>query len=220
MARLVLYGSPHSLPAYKVASPLSFSGLAFSFRDVSFQRGMHKNPEFLALSRWGLVPVLIDGPRVMVQSSATAEHIAESTDVFRSTDPARRQFDREWVFWEADALFPRIFGCYGRYLGQSGSLPITMEPAIAAWHRRRAEDALGVLDAHLSADGWLGGGESGLPDLLCHGDCIFAAMSGIDLTGWPNLMAWSHKIRACRGLRMPLDLLPMADTDIPAGGAS
>src|ERR1700709_1863257 len=58
--RFTLYGSPHSLPTYKVALMLRLSGEPFSFRYVSFQKGMHKTPEFLANSRWGQVAVLID----------------------------------------------------------------------------------------------------------------------------------------------------------------
>ena len=63
MKRFTLYGSPHSLPTYKVALMLRLSGQPFSFRYVSFQKQMHRTPEFLALSRWGQVPVLLDGDR-------------------------------------------------------------------------------------------------------------------------------------------------------------
>jgi glutathione S-transferase len=60
MNRFMLYGSPHSLPTYKVALMLHMSGEPFSFRYVSFQKGAHKTPEFKALSRWAQVPVLVD----------------------------------------------------------------------------------------------------------------------------------------------------------------
>lgn len=51
MKRFTLYGSPHSLPTYKVVLMLHMSGEPFSFRYVSFQKGAHKTPEFQALSR-------------------------------------------------------------------------------------------------------------------------------------------------------------------------
>ena len=64
MARFTLYGSPHSLPTYKVALMLRLSSEPFSFRYVSFQKGMHRAPEFLALSRWGRKRLpAIDGHR-------------------------------------------------------------------------------------------------------------------------------------------------------------
>jgi glutathione S-transferase len=89
--RFTLYGSPHSLPTYKVALMLHLAGEPFSFRYVSFQKGMHKTPEFLALSRWGQVPVLIDSGRVYLQSAAIVEHLAETLGQFQGADPVTRQ---------------------------------------------------------------------------------------------------------------------------------
>jgi hypothetical protein len=136
--RFTLYGSPHSLPTYKVALMLHLAGEPFSFRYVSFQKGMHKTPEFLALSRWGQVPVLIDGERVYLQSAAIVEHLAETLGRFNGADPATRQATREWLYWDVDVLFPPIFSCYGVRLGQRKLLPIDVEPAIADYHRQRA----------------------------------------------------------------------------------
>src|ERR1700704_1564064 len=89
--RFTLYGSPHSLPTYKVALMLRLSDEPFSFRYVSFQKGMHRTPEFLALSRWGQVPVLVDGERVHLQSAAIVEHLAETLGRFPGPEPAARQ---------------------------------------------------------------------------------------------------------------------------------
>src|SRR6267154_3366700 len=94
--RFTLYGSPHSIPTYKVALMLRLSGAPFSFRYVSFQKGMHKTPEFLALSRWGQVPVLMDGERVHLQSAAIVEHLAETLQRFQGGNSATRQAVREW----------------------------------------------------------------------------------------------------------------------------
>ncbi|MHB8271098.1 glutathione S-transferase family protein [Bradyrhizobium sp.] len=150
MTRFVLYGSPHSLPTYKVALMLRLSGAPFSFRYVSFQKGMHRTPEFSALSRWGQVPVLLDDGRIYLQSAAIVEHLAETLGRFQGPDPAARQKVREWMYWDVDALFPPVFNCYGVQLGQRGLLPIDVEPAIATYHRQRAETALSVLDSHLA----------------------------------------------------------------------
>lgn len=106
MLRFTLYGSPHSPSTYKVALMLRLSGEPFFFRYVSFQKGMHRAPEFLALSRWGQVPVLMDGERVHLQSAAIVEHLADSLARFRAPDPATRQAVREWWYWAADTLSP------------------------------------------------------------------------------------------------------------------
>ena len=86
MSRFTLYGSPHSLPTYKVALMLRLSGEPFSFRYVSFQKGMHTTPEFLALSRWGQVPVLVESGRIYNQSAAIVEYLAETLGRFRGSE--------------------------------------------------------------------------------------------------------------------------------------
>jgi len=89
---------------------LRLSGEPFSFRYISFQKGMHKAPEFLALSRWGQVPVLLDDGRVHLQSAMIVEHLAETLNRFRGSDIATRQSVREWLYWDVDVLFPPVFG--------------------------------------------------------------------------------------------------------------
>ena len=150
MKRFTLYGSPHSLPTYKVALMLRLSYQPFSFRYVSYRKKIHKTPEFSALSRWGQVPVLVDDGGVYLQSAAIVEHLAETLGRFQGPDSVARQHVREWLYWDVDVLFPPIFNCYGVQLGQRNLLPITADPVIADYHRQRSEAALSILDRHLA----------------------------------------------------------------------
>jgi glutathione S-transferase len=213
MKRFTLYGSPHSLPTYKVALMLRMSCEPFSFRYVSFQNGAHKAPAFLALSRWGQVPVLVDDGRVHLQSSAIVEHLAETLGRFQGSDAATRQRVREWHYWEVDVLFPPIFNCYGVELGRQKLLPIGVEPAIADYHRRRAEAALSTFDSHLAHGNYLCSGEPTTADLVCCGDVAFAGISLIDVARWKNVADWSARMMALAGFKPPLELLPMADAE-------
>ena len=214
MNRFTLYGSPHSLPTYKVALMLRLSGEPFSFRYVSFQKGMHKTPEFLALSRWGQVPVLVDNERVYLQSSAIVEHLAETLGRFGGSDLATRQAAREWMYWEADVLFPPIFNCYGVQLGQRNLLPINVEPAIADYHRQRAEAALSVLDAHLARGSYLCARNPTIADITCYGDVAFAEICAFDLKRWINIAAWAERMTTLAGFEGPFSLLKMEDVEV------
>jgi glutathione S-transferase len=211
--RFTLYGSPHSLPTYKVALLLRLAGEPFSFRYVSFQKGMHKTPEFLALSRWGQVPVLIDGERVHLQSAAIVEHLAKTLGRFQGTAPMARQAVREWLYWDVDVLFPPIWNCYGVQLGQRGLLPIHVEPTIAEYHRRCAETALLVLDSQLSHRNYLCGAEPTIADLFCYGDVAFAELCAFDLHRWTNVVGWTEKVTALAGFRAPFALLAMESAE-------
>jgi glutathione S-transferase len=214
MKRFTLYGSPHSLPTYKVALMLRMSGEPFSFRYVSFQKGMHKAPEFLALSRWGQVPVLVDGARVHLQSAAIVEHLAETLDRFQGTDPTTRQVVREWLYWDVDVLSPPIWNCYGVQLGQRKLLPISVDPAIANYHHRRAEVALSTLDSHLAHSSYLCATEPTIADLFCYGDVAFAEVCAFDLKRWRNVSGWAHRVTSLPGFKAPFELLAMESAEV------
>jgi glutathione S-transferase len=212
--RFTLYGSAHSLPTYKVALMLRLSGEPFSFRYVSFQKGMHKTPEFLALSRWGQVPVLVDGERVYLQSAAIVEHLAETLGRFQGPGPAARQAVREWLYWDVDVLFPPIFNSYAVQLGQRKLLPIDVEPVIADYHRRRAEAALSVLDSHLALRNYLCAAEPTIADLFCYGDVAFAEICAFDLNRWTNVALWTKRVTALADFAPPFELLAMENAEL------
>ena len=214
ITRFTLYGSPHSLPTYKVALMLRLAGEPFSFRYVSFQKGMHKTPEFLALSRWGQVPVLVDGERVYLQSAAIVEHLAKTLGRFQGSDPATRQAVREWLYWGVDVLFPPIFHCYAVQLGQRKLLPINVEPTIADYHHHRAEMALSVLESKLSDRNYLCGLEPTIADIFCYGDVAFAELCAFDLHRWTNVVRWSERVTVLPGFKAPFALLAMQSAEL------
>jgi glutathione S-transferase len=214
MKRFTLYGSPHSLPTYKVALMLRMSGEPFSFRYVSFQKSMHKSPEFRALSRWGQVPVLIDGARAHFQSGAIVEYLADVLARFRAPDVESSQAVREWLYWDVDTLYPPIYGCYSVLLDQRKLLPLNIEPAIADYHRRRADAALSLLDAQLVAGPYLCASEPTVADLFCCADVAYAELCEFDLSHRPHVATWMARIRSLDGFTDPFDLLRMEDHEI------
>jgi glutathione S-transferase len=214
MKRFVLYGSPHSLPTYKVALLLHMSDEPFSFRYVSFQKGMHKTPEFLALSRWGQVPVLLDNGCIHLQATAIVEYLADALGRFQGRDAKTRQRVREWLYWEVDTLFPPIFNGYGVHLGKNNLLPISVEPAIADYHSRHVELALSTFDTHLAHDDYLCSSEPTIADLVCCADLAFATASGTDVGRWKNVSGWATRVKALPRFKGPFDLLSMADAEL------
>ena len=210
----VLHGSPHSLPTYRVALMLRLCRIGFSFRYVSFQRGMHLTPEFRALSRWGQVPVLEHGGRVLVQSAAILEYLSDTLGRFGVADADARQHLREWLCWDADRLMPPLYGWYGVELGRRGLLPLSFDPVIVNDFDRKAAAALGVLDGHLSGHRFLVGEAATIADICCYAAIAFAKLSGKDLAAWPRIIAWAGRIEVLPGYAAPLDSLPMADTEI------
>jgi glutathione S-transferase len=214
--RFILYGSPHSQYTYKIALTLRFARQAFSFRYISFQKGMQRAPEFRALSRWGQVTVLQHGDAVLVQSGAILEYLADTLGQFGGSERGARQRIREWLYWDADRFAPPIYGCYGVALGERGLLPIKVDPLIAAYHRQGVQAAFDSLGAQLGDQDFLIGLELTMADLCCYGETAFARMAGFDLAPWPKVDRWAERIEARPGFMPPLELLPMADAEISA----
>ena len=212
--RFELYGSPHSLFTYKVALMLRLSGASFAFRYISFQKGMHREAGFLALSRWGQVPVLKDNGDVFLQSQAIVEHLAATLGCFQAAIARQRQDVREWLCWTSDVLTPPIFNSYGVVLGERKLLPITVDPAIARYHRERADRALGVLDGHLAGRDALVGDKLTVADLYCCGDIAFARLCDFPLDRYPHVGRWLARVEALPGFAAPFELLAMQDAQV------
>jgi glutathione S-transferase len=213
-AAFILQGSPHSLPTYRVALMLRLCGIGFSFRYVSFQRGMHLTPEFRGLSRWGQVPVLQHEARVLLQSAAILEYLAETLGRFGGADDEACQHIQEWLFWDADRLYPPLYGWYGVELGKRNLLPLKFDPVVVAEFERKGRAALAVLNTQLSGRVFIVGEAVTIADICCYADIAFAKLSGRHLAEWPNVVSWAERIEALPGFAVPFDLLAMQDAEV------
>ena len=210
----ILHGSPHSLPTYRVALMLRLSRVGFRFRYVSFQRGMHRTPEFRALSRWGQVPVLQHLGRVLVQSAAILEYLADTVGAFGTNDVESRQHVREWLFWDADRLMPPVYSWYSVELGRRNLLPLSFDPVLVAEFDRKGRAALAMLDDYLADHRFLVGGAATIADICCYADIAFAKLSNKILDEWPNVVAWADRVEDLSGFTAPFDLLAMRDAEV------
>lgn len=183
----------------------------FQFSYVSFQKDMHKTPAFRALSRWGQVPVLLDDGEVFLQSAAIIEHLSQTLGTFEGVTEIEKRAVREWLYWDADVLFPPIFSCYGVRLGQKKQLAIHVDAPIIAYHRERTERALETFNGHLENRDFLCSKQPTIADIACYGDVAFAEICEFDLSNLNNVVSWSKKMRALPGFQEPFDLLSMED---------
>lgn len=99
MATLQLHHSIFSASSQKVRLALAEKGLAHDSVAVDLQAGEQHSPAYRALNPRGVVPTLVHGGAVLVESAAILEYL---DDVFpepalRPTDPVTRQRMRAWV---------------------------------------------------------------------------------------------------------------------------
>lgn len=204
--RLTLHGSFTSSSTYKPMLFLSLARLPFSFRTVNLKNGVQKSPEYLTVNRYGQVPALRHRGLTVVQSNVVLDYLARATGRFDGADEQARWRAREWLSWEADAItnIAKV-----RHFSRFRSV----DPAVMAHFRPMAAAALDFIDRELAGREWLVGGSCTIADIGCWGRMVFMAEGGIDIAGWPNVLAWSGRLRAMPGFKLPYDLIPRKDTE-------
>lgn len=83
-----------------------------------------------------------------------------------------------------------------------------------AYFRPPAEDALSFIDQTLAGRQWLVGETCSIADIGCWGRMVFMAEGGFDIATWPNLLAWSERLKAMPGFALPYDLIPSKDREV------
>src|SRR5712692_7418201 len=154
---LTLYGSFTSSSSYKPMLYLALAGLAFSFRTVNLKTGVQMTPEYLAISRWGVVPSLRHRGLTVLQSNIILDYLARTTGHFEGGTEQQRWQAREWLSWEADHItaVARV-----RHSARFRK----MHEEVIAEFRPRAEVALSFVDATVRERPFLVGEECTIAD--------------------------------------------------------
>jgi len=202
--RLTLYGSFTSSSTYKPMLFLSLSRLPFDFRTVNLKFGRQKEPEYLAVNRYGQVPALRHKGLTIVQSNVILDYLARVTGCFEGKTEQDRWTAREWLSWESDAITNVAkVRHYHRFRA--------VDPAVMDYFRPPAEAAIGFVNTALEGRDWLVGDAPTIADIGCWGRMVFMAEGGFDIANWPNVQAWSQRLAAMEGFALPYDLTPKKD---------
>jgi len=207
--RLTLYGSFTSSSSYKPMLYLALAGLPFSFRTVNLKYGVQKEPEYLGINRWGVVPSLRHRGLTVLQSNVILDYLARTTGHFEGRSEQACWQAREWLSWEADHItaVARV-----RHSARFRK----MHDEVIAEFRPRAEDALSFVDKTVADRPFLVGDDCTIADIGCWGRMVFMAEGGFDIRNWPNLEAWAARLKAMPGFALPYDLIPSKDREFPA----
>ncbi len=207
--QLTLYGSFTSSSSYKPMLYLALAGLAFSFRTVNLKYGWQKEPEYLAINRWGVVPSLRHRGLVILQSNVILDYLARTTGHFEGRTEQERWQAREWLSWEADHITAVALVRHSARFRR-------MADEVIAEFRPKAERALAFVDRTVSDRPFLVGEDCTIADIGCWGRMVFMAEGGFDIADWPNLDAWAERLKAMPGFALPYDLIPSKDREFPA----
>jgi glutathione S-transferase len=210
---LTLFGSFTSSSTYKPMLYLALARLPFTFRTVNLKFGHQKLPDYLAVNRYGQVPALRHRGLTIVQSNVILDYLGRTTGIFAGKTEQDQWTAREWLSWEADNITNVAkVRHYSRFR--------TVDPAVMAYFRPLAEAAIGFVDNALQGREWLVGDGLTIADIGCWGRMVFMAEGGLDITRWPNVEAWSNRLKAMPGFALPYDLIPKKDRVIDPAAPS
>ncbi len=207
--RITLYGSFTSSSSYKPVLFMALSGMPWSFRTVNLKNGVQKLPEYLAINRYGTVPAVRHRGLTIVHSNPILDYLARATGIFEGKTEQDRWHAREWLSWEADQItnIAKV-----RHFARFRAV----DPVIVEYYKPPAIAALDFVNTHLNGRQWLVGETCTIADIGCWGRMVFMAEGGFEIANWPNIVAWSDRIKAMRGFALPYDLIPKKDREFEA----
>jgi len=196
---LVLHDAPLSGHAHRVRLFLSLLGLPWRSQVVDLRAGEQRRPTFLALNRFGQVPVLQDGDVVLADSNAILVYLnaryAPQPARWLPTDPVGAAQVQRWLSLAAG---PLASGPAAARIDMLMGRPRD-EATIA-----RAHALLQTMDAHLATQDFLAAPHPTLADVAHYAYVAHAPEGHVALDGYPHLQAWLARIEALPGfLPMP-----------------
>jgi glutathione S-transferase len=200
----VLHAFHLSMPSSKVGLMLSMSGVPWDYRHIDLPSGAHKRPAFLALNRFGQVPVLQHGKQFICQSNVILAYLAEQTGRFGPRNESDRLRIAEWLAWDftemADVRNARAFTRF-----------YPKHEEVLKHVRDRGETALKTLDRHLGGSKFLVGTQPTIADIAVFPFIATAEEGGFVVANHPNLHAWALRMMALPGCGHPYTIMPKED---------
>ncbi len=189
-----LHGFAMSPNTRRVRLMLEECGEAYEFVDVDLMTAEHKSDAYRALNPTARVPTLVDGDFVLWESNAILEYLAAKHPETKlgATSPRETGEIARWMFMNAGHLSPNV----ARIFAHTIRLPPEKRIAqLVDEGRAEVDRSLGALDPALAGREYLLGRVT-IADLSIGPTLSAAPMLGIDLSRFPNVVAWYARMSA------------------------
>ncbi|KVA10763.1 glutathione S-transferase [Burkholderia latens] len=188
-----LYVHPLSGHSHRARLLISLLGIEHELIEVDLAAGAHKSPEFLALNRFGQVPVLVHGDTVIADSNAILVYLARisGNSDYLPQSPVQEAAVQRWLSVAAGEI---AFGPAAARLITVFGAKVNADEVIARAHR-----ILALIDAELAGRDFIVGPKPTIADVALYGYVARAPEGNVDLSGYTNVAAWLRRIEALPG---------------------
>ncbi|HEY9102228.1 glutathione S-transferase [Chitinimonas sp.] len=188
-----LYHFPLSGHSHRAWLFLNLLGLEHEVVEVNLAQGEHKSANYLRLNHFGQVPVLQDGDTVVPDSNAILVYLAKKagrTDWLPEA-PAAAAAVQRWLSVAAGQIAAgpaaaRLITVFGAKLRPEEVIP-------------RAHAILALVEAALQGRDWLVNDQPTIADIALYSYIAHAPEGNVDLSGYPQILAWLGRIEALPG---------------------
>lgn len=172
---------------------LSLAGIPHELVQVDLARAEHKSDVFLALNRFGQVPVLVDGETVVPDSIAIMVYAARKFGKadWLPDDPAEAAAVQRWLSVSTGQIF------YGPCVARLITVFNAKFDAQQAIERSHA--ILKLIDAELEGHDWIATARPTAADAALYSYIANAPEGNVDLSGYANVLAWLSRVEALPG---------------------
>jgi len=188
-----VYGMADSGNCYKVKLALEQLGKPYRWVEVDSTRGETRSKEFLARNPNGKVPTLqLEDGTHLPESNAILYYLAEGTPLLPA-DKLGRARALQWMFFEQYSHEPYIAVARSILRYQPPESPRRAElPRL----QERGNQALAVMEQHLSRNPFFAGTGYSVADIALFAYTHVAADGGFELKRYPAVSAWLARVRA------------------------
>lgn len=188
-----LYFHPISGHAHRARLFLSLIGADVEIAHVDLAKGQHKTPEYLALDRFGQVPILDDDGVVVADSNAIMIYAAKKfgrTD-WLPEDAAGAAKVQRWLSVAAGLI---AFGPAAARLVTIFNAGFNADEVIG-----RAHGVLKLIEAELQGREWIAADRPTIADVALYSYIARAPEGNVDLSAYGAVNAWLRRIEALPG---------------------
>jgi glutathione S-transferase len=194
MEKAILHEYSASGNCYKVRLTAAHVGVPLERREYDILKGETRTPEFLEnVNPNGRIPVLQIGDRFIPESNAASFYLADGSSLV-----PQDKFDRadmlRWMFFEQYSHEPNIatIRFWLAYVGLEALTGLQREQI--GPKRKAGNEALKLMDEHLTEREWLVGDSISLADICLFAYTHVADEGGFDLDLYPGVIAWMERI--------------------------
>lgn len=205
MGTYILYGRGESGNTYKAALMLNLCTLPWEPRLIDFFTDETKTAFRLNVNELGEVPVLEHNGMRLSQTGVILTYLADHTGSFGGRNAEERLEILRWILFDNHR-----FSSYFATLRFMVGLRKTSETPVTEFLRRQAIASFDIVEDHLRRQPFMVGDRPTIADISMAGYQYYEEATGIDLTLYPRIKAWTERIAALPGWAPPYDLLPRA----------